>query len=70
MSAIQGNNGDSFDNDFSSNINIVNHNNPDFHEPNNINEEQWIHILFLISDTQIWLEELQAKLIYQIAYSA
>lgn len=66
MSAIHNNNGDAHDNDLSSNINIVNYNKLGFHETNNINEEQWIHILFLVSDTQIWLEELQAKLIYQL----
>ena len=66
MSTNHDNNGDACDNDFSANINTVDNNNLSFHETNNINEEQWIHILFLISDTQIWLEELQAKLIYQL----
>jgi hypothetical protein len=33
---------------------------------NSFNEEQWIQILFLISDTQTWLNEVQANLIYQL----
>jgi hypothetical protein len=32
----------------------------------NFNEEQWLHLLFLISDTQTWLDEVQAKLIYAL----
>src|SRR5690348_8945339 len=66
MSAIHNNDGDAYNDDFCANINIANHNSLRFQETNNINEEQWIHILFLISDTQIWLDELQAKLIYQL----
>lgn len=31
-------------------------------------EEQWIKILFLISDTQEWLNELQRKIIYQLPF--
>ena len=59
------NNDSAYGNELANNA-VVNLNNKGFHETNNINEEQWIHILFLISDTQIWLEELQAKLIYQL----
>ena len=59
------NNDSTYSNEFANEA-VVNLNDKAFHEANNINEEQWIHILFLISDTQIWLEELQAKLIYQL----
>ncbi|HVX28521.1 MAG TPA: hypothetical protein VHB70_19385 [Parafilimonas sp.] len=65
MSTIN-NNREAYNNDFSFDINTVNHNDEKFQNTNNINEEQWIHILFLVSDTQIWLEELQTKLIYQL----
>lgn len=47
-------------------IRVIDHSNQNLNETNDINEEQWINTLFLISDTQIWLEELQAKLIYQL----
>jgi hypothetical protein len=35
-------------------------------ETGGLNEDQWLNILFLISDTQTWLDELQARLIYQL----
>src|SRR5258706_9172754 len=42
---------------------ITNYTSP---ETTGINEDQWLNILFLISDTQTWLNELQARLIYQL----
>ncbi len=30
------------------------------------NEEQWLNILFLISDTQTWLDEVQTNLLYEL----
>lgn len=41
---------------------ILNH----LQQTGSFNEEQWLHTLFLISDIQTWLDELQAKLIYQL----
>lgn len=31
-------------------------------------EEQWMKVLFLISDTQEWLNDLQRKIIYQVPF--
>lgn len=31
-------------------------------------EEQWMKILFLISDTQEWLNDLQRQIIYQVLF--
>ena len=55
------NNDSGYDNEFASDA-VVNLNN----DTNNINEEQWIKTLFLISDTQAWIEELQLNLMYQL----
>ncbi len=55
------NNGSAYNNEFAGNV-VVNLNN----DTNNINEEQWIKTLFLISDTQIWMDELQLNLMYQL----
>lgn len=35
-------------------------------DANIINEDQWLKNLFLISDMQIWLSELELRLIYQL----
>ena len=35
-------------------------------EQNDFNEEQWLKILFLISDTQAWLDDIQKGMIYQL----
>lgn len=45
----------------------------DFSEQNSIvdksfDEEQWMKILFLISDTQEWLNTLQRKIIFQVPF--
>jgi hypothetical protein len=42
---------------------IINYTSP---ETTGINKDQWLNILFLISDTQTWLDEMQARLIYQL----
>lgn len=39
------------------------------HSPNNqsiFNEDQWLKTLFLISDTEAWLNEVQKELIYRL----
>ena len=35
-------------------------------ETNNLSEDQWLNILFLISDTQTWLDEIHEGLIHQL----
>jgi hypothetical protein len=42
---------------------ITNYTSP---ETTGINENQWINILFLISDMQTWLDEMQERVIYQL----
>lgn len=44
------------------NPSVLNH----LQQTGSFNEEQWMHTLFLISDTQTWLDELQAELIYRL----
>ncbi|HEX5155399.1 MAG TPA: hypothetical protein VFW07_28350 [Parafilimonas sp.] len=35
-------------------------------ETGGLNEDQWLNALFLISDTQTWLDEMQARLMHQL----
>lgn len=34
--------------------------------PNTFNEAQWLQVLFLLADTQSWLQQLQEGLIWQL----
>ncbi|MBO9618539.1 MAG: hypothetical protein J7539_05825 [Niabella sp.] len=34
--------------------------------PNTFNEPQWLQVLFLLADTQTWLQQLQEGLIWQL----
>lgn len=66
MLQFQNNSGSAYDDDFPNHTSDANSSNYIFPETNNFNEEQWISLLFLISDTQTWIDELQLNLLYQL----
>ena len=40
-------------------------NDTDFH---NFNEAEWIRLLFMISGTQLWIEEMEKRIIYLVSF--